>query len=169
LEFGIDLRKEMDELNLPITRPKITPPPILIKQSLDNIGLHPLLSEDVIKLFAEGHMNEALRKSGEILEATVIRWLGQQKFGRDLMAVVFNKNNPLIDIAKYHGSEILNMMDEREGFMFIVMGAMQWCKNIVSHGDVDQLPPHEAASRIILVNHILGVIDKTINKKSDEN
>lgn len=165
-EFGIDLKKEIDELDLPTTRPAITPPPTMILQSLERIGLHPLLLESVLPLFKDGYMNEAVRKSGEVFETAISRWSGVRgRFGRDLMSHVFNKDNPVIDISTYHGSEILNPMDEKEGFMLVSMGAMQWCKNTVGHGDVNQLPPHEAASRIILMNHLVEVVDSMIKKQ----
>jgi hypothetical protein len=68
----------------------------------------------------------------------------------------------------YHGSEITNSMDEKEGFMLVAMGAMQWCKNVVGHGNVDQLPPQEAASRIIIISHLLEVIDSVLARREKE-
>lgn len=167
-EFGIDLRKEIDELDLPTTRPAITPPPATVLQSLERIGLHPLLLESVLSLFKDGYMNEAVRKSGEVFETAISRWSGVRgRYGRDLMSHVFNKDSPIIDISTYHGSEISNPMDEKEGFMLVAMGAMQWCKNTVGHGDVNQLPPHEAASRIILMNHLIEVVDSMMKKQEE--
>lgn len=168
LEFGIDLAKEIDGLQLPVTRPKITPPPIVIQQSLEKLGLHPILHDKVIPLFKDGHVNEAVRKAGEILETSVSKWSGVHgKYGRDLMAHVFNKDAPIIDVSAYHGSEITNTMDEKEGFMLVAMGSMQWCKNIVSHGDVDQLSPQDAVARIILLSHLLEVIDITLKNEKE--
>lgn len=165
-EFGINLNAEIDGLQLPIDRPKITPPPIVIKQSLERLGINIALREKVIPLFNDGYVNEAVRKAGEIFESVVTKWGGVQgKYGRDLMAHVFNKDNPVIDVSSYHGSEITNAMDEKEGFMLVAMGSMQWCKNIVGHGDVDQLAPHDAVARIILVSHLLDVVDETLKKK----
>lgn len=166
-EFGIDLNSEIDELNLPTERPNITPPPPMIQQSLEKIGLHPVLQTEVLKMFKEGHINEALRKSGEILESFIIKHSTvKKKYGRDLVSFVFNKDNPIIDISGYHNSEILDPMDEKEGFMLVVMGTMQWCKNIVGHGNVKQLPPDEGASRIILVNHLIRVIDTVVTRSN---
>lgn len=168
MEFGIDLCKEIDELELPTTRPNITPPPQVIQQAVERIGLHQLLLPQVLPLFKDGYVNEAVRKAGEILEAAVLRWSGVRgRMGRDLMSHVFNKDNPIIDVSMYHGSEISNAMDEREGFMLVAMGTMQWCKNTVGHGDVGQLPPHEGASRIILVNHLIEVIEIVISRAQE--
>lgn len=165
LEFGINLATEIDELQLPIDRPKITPPPIVIQQSLERLGINLLLRDKVIPLFNDGYVNEAVRKAGEIFELVVTKWSGvHKKFGRDLMAHVFNKDKPIIDVSSYHGSEITNTMDEKEGFMLVSMGTMQWCKNVVGHGDVDQLTPQDAAARIILISHLLDVIDQIIKK-----
>ena len=160
LELDIDLKSQIDELDLPITRPKITPPPVVISQSLERIGIHPLLLDKVLILFKDGHMNESVRKAGEIFEAHITKWSGVRgKYGRDLMAEVFNKDKPVIDISNYHTGVITNPMDEKEGFMLIAMGIMQWCKNIVGHGDADQISPSDAASRIILISHLLEVVD----------
>jgi len=167
-EFGIDLRAEIDGLQLPAQKPKITPPPIVIQQALERLGLHSLLSDKVLPLFNDGYLNEAVRKAGEIFESVVTRWSGaREKYGRDLMAHAFNKDTPIIDVSAYHGSEITNPMDEKEGFMLVAMGSMQWCKNIVGHGDVDQLAPQDASARIVLISHLLDVVDQTMNKKEE--
>jgi hypothetical protein len=167
LEFGIDLRAEIDGLQLPIDRPKITPPPIVVQQSLEKLGINPALHEKVLPLFNDGYINEAVRKAGEIFESVVTKWGGVSgKYGRDLMAHVFNKDTPVIDVSSYHGNEITNHMDEKEGFMLVAMGSMQWCKNIVGHGDVEQLAPQDAAARIILLSHLLDVVDQTLKNRT---
>lgn len=164
----IDLRKEIDNLNLPKDRPKITPPPVSVKQALEKIGLHPHLLDKVFPLFCDGHLNEAVRKSGEIFESFIIRSSGiKGKYGRDLVANAFNPQNPMINIAGYHNSDILNETDEKEGFLYLSMGAMQWCKNIMSHNDVEQLSPSDAASRIIIISHLLEVVEIQFDKKSN--
>jgi hypothetical protein len=164
-EFGIDLTGEIDDLQLPVDRPKITPPPMDVQQALERLGLNPLFKDKVLPLFKDGYVNEAVRKAGEILESVVKKWGGvREKYGRDLMAHVFNKDAPIIDVSAYHGSEITDPMDEKEGFMLVAMGSMQWCKNIVGHGDVDQLAPHDAAARIVLLSHLLDVVDQTLKK-----
>jgi len=156
----IDLRKEIDDLNLPTQRPKITPPPIYIKQALEKLGLHPILLEKVFPLFIDGHLNEAVRKAGEIYEVFVRKAdPTNKKYGRDLMATIFNANSPVVNISGYHGNGILNPNDEKEGYMYLAMGAAHWCKNIMGHGDVDQLSPTDAASRIILINHLIEVAE----------
>jgi len=162
LTIGINLRKEIDELKLPTQRPKITPPPIFVKQALEKFGLHPSLLDEVLPLFSDGYLNEAVRKAGEIYELLAIKASGlgvAKKYGRDLMASVFNSSNPIIDISGYHKSEILNPVDEKEGYMYLAMGAMHWCKNIMGHGDADQLSPADAASRIIMVSHLIEVAE----------
>jgi uncharacterized protein (TIGR02391 family) len=169
LELDIDLGSEIDELNLPVTRPKITPPPILLSQSLERIGLHPLLIEKVLPLFKDGHINESVRKAGEIFEANITKWSGvRDKYGRDLVSQVFNKDKPIIDISRYHTGVIINPMDEKEGFMLVSMGMMQWCKNIVGHGDVDQISPSDAFSRIMLISHMLEVVDVSLKNNEEK-
>jgi len=158
IEFGIDLAKEIDDLQLPSTRPHITPPSVVTLQALDRIGLHPLLLEKVLPLFKEGHINEAVRKAAEIFEARVCSVSGLKLYGRPLMAKAFDRENPLIDVAGYHGSEAGNVGDEREGFMLIAMGSMQWCENLVGHDDIPQVRPHDGASRVALISHLLEVV-----------
>ncbi len=167
--LGIDLRKEIDALNLPVDRPKITPPPVPVKQTLEKIGLHPLLLDKAFPLFRDGYLNESVRKSGEILETFIIRSSGiKGKYGRDLAANAFNASNPVINISGYHNSDTLNPTDEKEGFMYLCMGAMHWCKNIMGHNDVDQLSPADAASRIIMISHLLEVAESQFNKATSE-
>jgi len=158
--LGIDLRKEINELQLPLERPKITPPPIHVKQALEKFGLHPILLEKVFPLFRDGHLNEAVRKAGEIFEVTVTRLSGANgKYGRDLITHVFNPKTPIIDVVGYHKNKILNPVDEREGYMYLAMGVAHWCKNIMGHGDVDQLSSTDAAARIILISHLIEVAE----------
>lgn len=165
--LNIDLRNEIDDLNLPTDRPKITPPPIHIKQTIEKFGLHPSLLKVVLPLFNDGYINEAVRKSGEIFEATVMKnHPGLNKYGNDLMSTVFSPTNSLHNVSGYHSSVILNPTDEREGYMFLTMGAMHWCKNIMGHGDVDQLAPVDAATRIMLISHLLEVFDKTLESSN---
>lgn len=161
--LGIDLRREIDELQLPKERPHITPPPISVVQALKNIGLHNTLLDKVLPMFENGHINEAVHKAGELFEKEVLKHSRDANvYGRNLMSKVFNKEKPEIDIKGYHQGDILNENDEREGYMYLAMGAMHWCKNIVGHGDVKQLSPQDAASRIILINHLMEVAETNI-------
>lgn len=163
LNLKIDLKKEISELNLPLERPKITPPPIFVKQIIEKIGINPLLMDKVIPLFNDGHLNEAVRKAGEIFE-TRIKAINPsvKSYGRDLVSKVFNTQSPLINISGYHKSLVLDPNDEKEGYMYLSMGAMHWCKNIMGHSDVDQLDPKDAITRIMLISHLLDVLDKSI-------
>lgn len=159
--LGINLKKEIDSLSLPTERPKITPPPIHIKQALEKFGLHPLLLDKVLPLFVDGHLNESVRKAGEVYETFIKKCNPtNKKYGRQLISEIFNPKNPIQDVAGYHNSKILDPNDEREGYMFLAMGSIHWCKNVMGHSDVDQLSPSDAAARIILLSHLLEVIDK---------
>lgn len=164
LEFGIDLRAEIDSLNLPTNRPNITPPPMVTLSALEAIGLHPSLKDQVLVLFKEGHINEAVRKGAEIFETMIRRGTGIQQYGRPLMAKVFDKDAPVLDIAGYHGSQTSNAMDEKEGYLLMSMGVMQWCKNVVGHDDIPQLQPHDGASRIAMISHLMEVAQVAIDK-----
>ncbi len=39
------------------------------------------------------------------------------------------------------------------------MGIMHWWRNNLSHGDEDQLPHHDALSRLIMVSNLFYEID----------
>ena len=167
--LNVDLRNEIDGLKLPKERPRITPPPTSVVQALKNIGLHRIFLDKVLPMFENGHINEAVHKAGELFEKEVLKYGGGANvYGRGLMCSIFNKEKPIIDIRGYHQGEILNETDEREGYMYLTMGAMHWCKNIVGHGDVEQLSPQDAASRIIFINHLVEVMEKQVSEKKDE-
>ena len=158
--LNIDLESEIIAMNLPKERPKTVPPPIAIQKILDAYILHPLLLPDCKKMFIEGHINESVRKALERFEKTIQDLTGiHDKQGPDLMATVFNEQNPKIKFNILSSPQEIN---KQIGFKFTTMGIMHWWRNNLSHGDEVQLPHHDALGRLIIVSNLFHEIDGRI-------
>jgi len=156
LKVGIDLRKEIKQLNLPTARPCIVPPPYEIQEILKKFNLHPILMPDCQQLFLDGHINESVRKALEKYEVYVANKSALSVRGKDLMARAFSLNNPIIRLSALSTESENN---EQEGFMFVSMGTMQWWRNTLSHGDEEQMSHHEALGRLFLVSNLIYRLD----------
>lgn len=155
--IGVDLYKEIMDLNLPKERPRVVPPPVVIQKVLDSFILHATLLPDCKQLFINGHLNEAVRKALERFEKKVQDLSGiHNKQGADLMAHVFNEQDPKIQFSPLSSPQEIN---KQIGFKFICMGTMHWWRNNLSHGDEDQIPHHEALGRLIQVTNLLHELD----------
>lgn len=159
--LGINLSKEIRELDLPAERPRVVPPPHAFQRMIDELGLHPYLLPDCPKLFKDGHVNESVRKALEKYEAYVQKRAGLHNIGTDLMANAFNENNPKIAVA-----DVLTRRGRglQEGFKLISMGGMGFWRNFCSHGDEEQMSHHDAVSIIATISHLLGYIDVNADK-----
>ncbi len=158
--LNIDLEKEILAMNLPKERPRTVPPPIAIQKILDAYTLHPSLLPDCKKMFIEGHINESVRKALERFEKTVQDLTStHDKQGPDLMATVFNEQNPKI---KFNTLSTPQEVNKQLGFKLTVMGIMHWWRNNLSHGDENQLPHHDALGRLIMINNLFHEIDNRI-------
>ena len=155
--LNIDLESEIVAMNLPKERPKTVPPPIAIQKILDAYVLHPSLLPDCKKMFIEGHINESVRKALERFEKTIQDLTStHDKQGPDLMAAVFNEQNPKIKFSALLTPQEIN---KQLGFKLTTMGIMHWWRNNLSHGDEDQLPHHDALGRLIMVSNLFHEID----------
>ncbi|MCX6739510.1 MAG: TIGR02391 family protein [Candidatus Parcubacteria bacterium] len=156
--LSVNFSKEIAELNLPVERPRIVPPPIEYQKILEKASLHPLLIPDCIQLYKDGHINESVRKSLEKLEKYVQDVTGQQDLiGKDLMAKTFNEaNQPKIKITP-----LISKSDiaQQEGFRYLNMGLMMYWRNKFSHGDQEQISYIEACSVILFVSEIIRIIE----------
>src|SRR3989344_1181049 len=158
--LNIDLESEIVAMNLPKERPKTVPPPIAIQKILDAYILHPSLLPDCKKMFIEGHINESVRKALERFEKTIQDLTStHDKQGPDLMAAVFNEQNPKI---KFNSMSTPQEVNKQLGFKLTTMGIMHWWRNNLSHGDEDQLPHHEAIGRLILISNLFHRLDSRI-------
>lgn len=159
LKIGIDLKKEIRELNLPQSRPSIAPPPYEIQQILKKFSLHPLLMPDCQELFLDGHINESIRKALEKFEVHVQKKSGVTAIGKDLMAQVFCLKKQVI---RLNALRTRSEQNKQEGFMHIAMGIMQWWRNTLSHGDEKQISHHDAIGRLFLISNLLHRLENCI-------
>lgn len=150
--IGIDMKKEILALCLPRERPKVVPPPIQIQHMLDNLGLHPFLLPDCLKLFKDGHINETVRKALEKFEVAAQKISSSIKYSKDLIGEVFSEKSPLIKLNALQSREEIN---DQGGFKFISMGIIVWWRNNLSHGDVPTLDHLDAVGRLLLVSNLL--------------
>lgn len=160
--INVDLHKEIIELNLPKERPSIVPPPVSIQKILDAFTLHPVLLPDCKAMFNDGHINESVRKALERFEKLVQDISGiHNKQGSDLMAHVFSEQNPRIKFSLLSNQQEIN---KQIGYKFLCMGIMQWWRNNLSHGDEEQIPHHDALSRLILITNLLHELDNRLTQ-----
>ncbi|MCF7859739.1 MAG: TIGR02391 family protein [Candidatus Cloacimonetes bacterium] len=162
LKIGIDLKKEIKELNLPRSRPSITPPPYEMQQIIKKFSLHPLLVPDCLELFLDGHINESIRKALEKFEVHIQKKSGNTVIGKDLMAQTFCLKK---QVVKLNALCTKSEKNEQEGFMYIAMGIMQWWRNTLSHGDTKQISHHEAIGRLFLISNLLHRLESCIQEK----
>ena len=67
------------------------------------------------------------------------------------MSSAFDESSPKITIKS---SVATNQASRQEGFKFITIGVMQFCRNPLSHGDEPELTHNEAFELLCLANHI---------------
>lgn len=146
--LNVEMRREIKQVRLDETLPRITVPPKKLKERLQNHDLVPEISSEPLDLFLDGHFNEAVRKSVERFEAKVQEISGDSEIGRPLMAKVFSEGTYI----NLDGIEANNQSSFQEGYKFLTMGAMQAVRNIFSHGDEEARSPEECFEMILFVN-----------------
>ncbi|MFH1171917.1 MAG: TIGR02391 family protein [bacterium] len=155
--LNVNLSTEIHGLDLPAERPSIVPPPYEFKKMVDNMSLHPILQPQCIKLFTDGHINESVRKALEKYEKHVQQLSGLiDPIGKGLMANAFSETSPRIrigDITTKRGKSL------QEGIKFLSMGAMEFWRNLLSHGDEKQMPHIDAIAILATVSHLLYYIE----------
>lgn len=157
LALGVDLKKEIEALQLPVDRPKTVPPPPEVKKALDALGLHPMLLPECRTLFVDGHINESVRKAAEKFETIVQKVSGlASRQGKELMGEAFSEKSPIVRLNALTSSSDMN---EQEGYRLIAMGVMVWWRNTLSHGDEQTIPHHEALGRLGMISNLLHRLD----------
>lgn len=155
-KLGIDLRKEIKELDLPTDRPSIVPPKIEMQKALAALALHPILLPDCQKLFNEGHLNESVRKALEKYEVFVRDSSGLNLMGTNLMEQAFNEKVPNIQIS--NDPDTRRREGLQEGFKDLSRGVMEYWRNFSSHGDEEQIPAQDAISILGVISHLFYVV-----------
>lgn len=155
--LGIEMSKELNELNLPVTRPNIVPPPFEYQQMLNNISLETEIDEKCKQLFIDGHINESVRKAFEIYETRAQEISGLEESGKDLMMKVFNENDPLIEVAD---TSTRRGKSHQEGYRFMAAGSMLFLRNKFSHGNEEQASYIDGFQMLLTANQLLREINK---------
>ncbi|MGI6705877.1 MAG: TIGR02391 family protein [Clostridia bacterium] len=148
LELGIDMQKELDEIKLDTSLPKITVPPEKLKEALRQYDLVTEIYSEPLDLFENGHFNESVRKAAEKFESVIQEKSGLDSFGRDLMARAFLKSD-LLDLDKF---QPINQDSFVEGYKFLAMGMTGAIRNVFSHGDEERRTPEECFEMLLFLN-----------------
>ena len=154
-QLGFKLKKELAAIDLPDPS-RVAPPPLDLAALIDRIPLHDALRDDCVRMFKDGHLNEAVRKGLERFEKKIQDLTGEIAIGKDLMGKAFNRNNPLIAI---NDGTTGNDGSEQEGFMHLTMGAMAGMRNLYSHGDVDTMQAIDALERLAFISLLFKRVD----------
>lgn len=155
-KIDINMSRELDELDLPETRPQTVPPPPEYQHLVNRMSFNPVL-DDVIQLYLDGHINESVRKSLEIFEKTIQDMSGLNDVGKDLMMKALSENSPLIevaDVSKRSGKSF------QEGYRFISAGVMLFWRNRYSHGNEDQSSYIDGLQILLTVNQLFEGLKK---------
>lgn len=153
-ELGIDMRKELAEIELNERVPRITVPPKKLKKAFREHDLEPELSTEPLQLFENGHFNEAVRKAAERFENEVHARSGLDSFGRQLMATAFVNPN----LLRIDRLEPENQDGFVEGYRFLAMGLTGAIRNVFSHGDEERRLPEECFEMLLFLNWMLRCI-----------
>ena len=155
-ELAIDMRQELGDLSWDETLPRIRVPPTKLQEALRQHDLEPELQGEPLRLFEDGHFNEAVRKTAERFENLVHELSGLESFGRDLMARAF-ESGILLETERL---EPENEKGFVEGYKFLAMGVTGAIRNVFSHGDEEKRSPEECFEMLLLLNWMLRGIKR---------
>lgn len=156
-ELEIDMRRELAEIVIDETLPRINVPPKDLEKYLRNHDLDPNISSEPLQLFSDGHFNESVRKATERLENFVQEISNLGLSGRDLMANAF-RDGTYVNASNIQPE---NQQGFIEGYKFLTMGAMASIRNIFSHGDEERRSPEECFEMLLFINWLFRFI-KTV-------
>lgn len=118
--------------------------------------LHPEIRKVSGKLFLDKHYSQAIFDAAKKIEIMVKEKSNIDKSGKDLMLLVFSKNNPKLLINdNSNRSEI----DEQEGFMHLFAGLMQGIKDPKSHSEVKLNDSQKSIEYLCLCSLLARKID----------
>ena len=161
-ELGVSAKKEL----LAIERPdasQVVKPTLDLQAKIEQLDLHAALQDDVIQMFKDGHLNDAVRKALERFEKKVQDQVGEHEIGKTLMAKAFNIGSGTVRINDGTNG---NDQSEQEGFMHLTMGAMAGMRNLYSHGDLDTMSPMDAFERLCFVSLLFKRFDAAVNSST---
>lgn len=119
----------------------------------ESLNLHPVIKKVSGKLFKDGHYESAIFEAYKAIEVHVKKKSGvTNREGKDLMAYVFKRDNPVIRLNPLNTR---SDRDEQEGFQFIFMGAMIGIRNPKAHDLIVQNDAHRTLEYLSLASLLL--------------
>lgn len=103
----------------------------------DKMQFHSEIVSSCESLFKTGHYAQAIFEAFKAVENFVKQKTGLPVYGKQLMAQVFNEENPLIKVTEAGRFD----KDVQEGFKFLFMGATVGIRNPKAHQKVIQKDP----------------------------
>lgn len=144
----IDMGAELRQVKIDESVPRIQTPPVKLEKLLREYNIEPAIAKDAVQLFYDGHLNEGVRKAGEVFEDRVHALTGLPGHGRDLMARAF-ADSTYINTSNIEPENSLSFV---EGYKFLTMGVMAAVRNIFSHGDEAMRSPEECFEMLLFLN-----------------
>lgn len=121
--------------------------------------LHRFISAASCRLFADGHYDNAVFDAFKAVEDRVKRLSGSSDIGKRLMGYALNKDLPKLEITSPN-ADTDQKADEREGYMFLFMGATLGIRNTRGHGGNLDTEPEEAAEMLALASLLMRALDR---------
>jgi uncharacterized protein (TIGR02391 family) len=121
--------------------------------------LHPLVETASMRLFGNGHYDQAVFEAFKALNAAVKGLFPDLNLdGKALMARVFSVKSPLVHLTP---CKTQSERDEQEGFMLLFMGAMQGIRNPQAHEVSASTDPNRAFEYLSLASLRLRRLDES--------
>ncbi|HKO30124.1 MAG TPA: TIGR02391 family protein [Nitrospiraceae bacterium] len=121
--------------------------------------LHDLIAKSSGLLFTNGHYDDAVFNAFKAVEDRVKTLSAKSEIGKRLMTYVFNQEAPALDITSPN-ADTYQKADEREGYMFLFMGAALGIRNPRGHGGNLDTPEDEAAEMLVLASLLMRALDR---------
>ncbi|MFN6543387.1 TIGR02391 family protein [Mycolicibacterium nivoides] len=121
--------------------------------------LHDLIVKSSGRQFANGLYDDAIFNAFKAVEDRTKTLSGNSDIGKRLMAYAFNKDSPKLNITSPN-ADIYQKADEREGYMFLFMGAALGIRNPRGHGGHLDTAEEEAAELLILASLLMRALDR---------
>ena len=124
----------------------------------DLLKFHPHIKTASERLFKDSHYAQAILETFKTVNNFVKEKSGRQEWnGKNLMAKVFRKGNPIIRLNKL---ETISDKDEQEGFMFLFMSAMVGIRNPKAHDNIIQTDPYKTLEYLSFASLLAKKVDE---------